>query len=640
MRDIVASIPQSVLKKAALISYLLLTVAGFIYCLHLPHNADTSWLMYIARKTYEGGALYIEYAETNPPLVVWLNMLAVSLSPSVTYDYPIYNGLAYLACIISLWMCYRLAKRAGYIKPNTSLLFVFALSSALLFLATNKEVFGQREHLFIVFCLPYVVYSIPSIFSRISLKSYQLVILGSWAAIGILLKPYFLILFIFIELYYLLLERRIHLSRLIIGMTIFLWGCLYVAISYMLYSVYFTEILPDLLRTYGEHSGGKSTIKRRLFHTTIPFLTLLPFFIYYYRASLNRDVVCAFTFLAATIAVCLTQFKGWIYSFYPIHAAIYFLIYCFYRRLTLDANTHDKKAAIIVGISIAISSILYQQYYAYNTLAITLLAIPLFAHLWAELFNARAQKSYVNALWLTYIALCSWFIIFLITDSLHDIRVYGPLVFAAVFLIAIIGWSFSFSLKDITSYRNSVLFYACFCMLITNPLYNFSRNHTRTALTERHIVMEITEAAKQYHPKSIYIFNANLYPAFPAFSMIGAEWGARYHHLWMFSRLYKYTNCKALPEYADIEERVLSNLESDLNRSRPDMLIFDTSTFKFISHRRRHGYYKCLARRPALKKLFRQYKKVKKLRFCEERRIRSCGYDIFLRKDLISQLNQ
>ena len=48
--------------------------------LHSPLKDDIAWLLYVARRWLAGKELYVDVIEVNPPLIIWLSALPLTLA--------------------------------------------------------------------------------------------------------------------------------------------------------------------------------------------------------------------------------------------------------------------------------------------------------------------------------------------------------------------------------------------------------------------------------------------------------------------------------------------------------------------------------------------------------------------------------
>jgi hypothetical protein len=144
-----------------------------------------------------GARLYIDVVEINPPLIIWLDTIPVALGHVLHVSSGvIYNAMTLGLVLASVCCCNSLLRRSLRDAPELRRTVVWALLFALLPLA--REDFGEREHLFLALALPYVLLTIQSIGGD-DIKPGVSLPVGIAAGIGIALKPYFVTLFVAIE---------------------------------------------------------------------------------------------------------------------------------------------------------------------------------------------------------------------------------------------------------------------------------------------------------------------------------------------------------------------------------------------------------------------------------------------------------
>lgn len=598
---------------------------------------DTGWLIYAARKVWEGKTLYVDLAETNPPLIIWYNMLAVMLSPGAQSDIYVYHMLT-LACIsLSVWASFRIAKKSGYINYRTGLYLIAGILAMLIVMSNDEWIFAQREYLFIVFCLPYMVYSNPLIFDKSKLGKTGLFLIGSWAAFGFLLKPYFLLLFAFVELYYLFRLKRVDLSRFFIGVTIFAWGLVYLGAVYVFAQAYYTEILPDLVRTYSAHRVSTMVIYRRFIYGCVPLVVILPYLISNPKLLRNNEVHYAFVLVLTGIGLIFSQYKGWEYTYFPYRLSIYFLICVCLKNSAVDIHrislrhrifNYAMAAAFAFGI-IAPDSITKE-----NPLLFFIVFIPLFINLLLEIAYGEkaptANKSWNTICLILHFVMLSLLIRFFVPNGLNYSIIVALLAMACC-IAAIFGNQIMASLRaDMSMHSAHMLRVMALLLVVLIPIYTYKYNSNKTPTMDRLIVSRLYKTLQKENPKTLYMFTANFYPGFPLANKLNVTWGTRYHHLWMAPAMYRHSNCKPLPELADVENRLFSNLAIDLTESQPDILLFDSSPKKFINRRTWYNYYRCMKQDPVLKGIFSNYRKIAQVNICIDiHSYLNCSYDVY-----------
>jgi hypothetical protein len=191
---------------------LLVFAAFFVAALYIQFtsliNHDTAWFLYSVDAFFEGGRLYQDiFFEVNPPLALYLTIPAVYVARVTGLFAPhVFTAYVFALIAISLWLVRHLltrqAGRSGSVRRGV-------LFSALLALVICPAAnFGQREHLMVILALPYMVLAAHRATGG-ACRPVAAVSIGLMAALGLALKPYFLLLPIALELYLLFVGRRL-----------------------------------------------------------------------------------------------------------------------------------------------------------------------------------------------------------------------------------------------------------------------------------------------------------------------------------------------------------------------------------------------------------------------------------------------
>lgn len=188
------------------------------------HNLDVVYHYEMGKYLLEGQKPYIDFTDMNFPTIWYLSTIPAAISNIVGNE-----SFTLLLCIIILTgVSFYFIQRIVYdnnvlIKTEKNFFLI-----VFLFVVSNFQAnsYGQREHLFFVMYLPYILRRTFSI----NEKKYGLsdTAIGCMAITGIMLKPYFVFAAIIVEI--ILFIRRNNLSKLHIhlfaGMAIgcFVWG--------------------------------------------------------------------------------------------------------------------------------------------------------------------------------------------------------------------------------------------------------------------------------------------------------------------------------------------------------------------------------------------------------------------------------
>jgi len=287
-----------------------------------PLNHDVAALLQFAQRMLHGERLYVDLIDINPPMVFWLDSLIVAVAEALRLS----TITCLTVCVLVLcgattiwttWLLNRLGDgRQGLGATLWPALIGFAL------IVYPMHSFGQREHLLLVFALPYTVAVAVRAGAGAPLGFGPQAAIALYALIGIMLKPYFALVPLALEL---IVLGQVGLARWARSPQpwLILFGCsLYVAAVGLFLPNYFRVIVPLVAQCYEQ--TDLAGFLRLLTQDQVPALLvpLIPLTVIAFRlpdARLSRSLVGLA--LAAT-AAGLAQGKGWDYQFFTARAAL------------------------------------------------------------------------------------------------------------------------------------------------------------------------------------------------------------------------------------------------------------------------------------------------------------------------------
>jgi MFS family permease len=302
---------------------LLTLVAGavLITAMRSPLKDDVAWLLYVARKWLEGQRLYEDLVEVNPPLIIWLYAIPAWLAKTLDIA-PKLIAIPFFAAMIlaaSAWSANLLAGRASIFERKIP---VFAAIATVLLALPGIE-FGQREHLLVAACLPYIVLYARELDGEPEPRLTGL-LAGILAGLGCALKPSYLLAIIAMEAVALI---RGHHSLRAAPFACFASAGLY-GLGVILFCPEFLEkAVPLALALYGGTDTPSLQIlwqsSRLIFGQAVIILlcwssttTLAR------RSTFKRHLLLALTaFAVAATVVFVLQGKSWFYHRLPATSA-------------------------------------------------------------------------------------------------------------------------------------------------------------------------------------------------------------------------------------------------------------------------------------------------------------------------------
>lgn len=196
---------------------LVLILLGLIFAYPYQINEDCALRIDLAQRVLEGKLPYVDFIDVTPPATTYLSVIPVLLAKLLSADVIFVFSMTVLALVAwSSWMVRKIVRRSGTVYDETQLgmmLFVWTLFSLLMF---KRGYFGEREHIFVLLFLPFLVVRWLRA-QDAEISSLTALIVGFAAGIGTCIKPYFVLVALVPELYWLLHSRKPGLFRPEIG---------------------------------------------------------------------------------------------------------------------------------------------------------------------------------------------------------------------------------------------------------------------------------------------------------------------------------------------------------------------------------------------------------------------------------------
>ncbi len=167
-------------------------------------NGDVAWFLNCSERVAAGAKLYVDIIDMNPPAVHYYGLPAVWIAKLFSvFDVPVFNASVLCLIAMSLWLSDRALRDSLQIgEPLRQIcllgLVYLELMTPLTFVLFSS--FGQREHLFIVCVILYVLQAIARD-KGLSRPRGDAIAAGILAGAGFLTKPYMLAVWIAIEAY-------------------------------------------------------------------------------------------------------------------------------------------------------------------------------------------------------------------------------------------------------------------------------------------------------------------------------------------------------------------------------------------------------------------------------------------------------
>ncbi|MFI5330656.1 MAG: hypothetical protein ACHQ2F_06430 [Desulfobaccales bacterium] len=317
-------------------------------------NKDVAWLLYAAQRLLEGAKLNIDIYEINPPISVYFNLPPALLSKYLSLPaIPVFYAYMMLVICISLLLCWHLTKLL-YKDYLTSRYYILVSMAFITTIWVNAHLqFGQREHITVVLLMPYLLAAIVRL-QRENLTLPIALAVGLLAGAGLSFKPFFLGVWILVEIYLVFSLKNLsplwRNENLII--TIFL--VLFMLALFIFQSNYL-KIGLLLGKYYLPYNNGYSSV---IFSKEVILWLLTGVVIcLFIKLNHNDKKAIILLYIASTgfLLSALVQQKGWPNHLYPLSASCLFILLLITYQLSVKYRISKKY--ILVGLYVIFSGL-------------------------------------------------------------------------------------------------------------------------------------------------------------------------------------------------------------------------------------------------------------------------------------------
>lgn len=299
-------------------------VSILIQLFSLP-GLDQTWFALMTRRMLDGVALYKDFFEPNMPLTPWLYAFPVWLAHQLSLP-PVVAVRLFTTGIIAamLPLCAYVLGHSSLWTHQQRRSLLLAIAAIFLLSPDPHTVFSQREHLLVIFILPYLLLNLPSV-QQESFPLWIRVGLGALAAIGFCLKPYFAIPWLGLLAYKLV---RMRTWKALFGPAEIAVGCLaaaYLAAVWIFVPQYF-GFIRIISQIYGDVGFIGETVADKicwLFALGLTGIVLAWSFGLFSidpASPYKGDLKYLLWLGTVTYIEALAQFKTWAYIPYPFIA--------------------------------------------------------------------------------------------------------------------------------------------------------------------------------------------------------------------------------------------------------------------------------------------------------------------------------
>ncbi|MCF8145006.1 MAG: hypothetical protein K9N21_13905 [Deltaproteobacteria bacterium] len=177
-----------------------LITAKFWYLTRTYMFMDPAQYLYAAELWWDGGSLYRDFVDTNPPFVIFFSLPPVLLSRLTSMAVDTALWIYSLSWIVLSLAILRVLLNRVWSVDSARIVHMFWFIMALVMLSPSDDVFGQREHMSLILLLPYLTAAALHEQGQ-PLGRGSAVWIGILASWGVLLKPYLAVVPCGVEIY-------------------------------------------------------------------------------------------------------------------------------------------------------------------------------------------------------------------------------------------------------------------------------------------------------------------------------------------------------------------------------------------------------------------------------------------------------
>lgn len=290
-------------------------------------NLDVSWLLIASERLLAGGTFLDDFFEVNWPMAIMIYCPGVWLSQLLGID--IYTGLVVFILVLIGGSVFAARQMLLRIIPEFPAATGFLTVAYAWILCFPHHFFGQREHLAMALYLPFVIAAAGRAAGRPLQSPVVEVGVSAAAAIGILIKPHFILLPAAVFIMRIVRERSWRVLRQPDVLTFLAFGIVYIA-SIILFYPGWIDVAKMALQVYSAYDKDWDALLRTVGTTTGLAVLIL---IGNRFSNLPLAAKSLVSHLGITVVVAsiifVLQRKGWSYQFLPAKFSLALLTLAF-----------------------------------------------------------------------------------------------------------------------------------------------------------------------------------------------------------------------------------------------------------------------------------------------------------------------
>lgn len=542
-------------------------------------NVDVGWFLEATQRMLEGGNYANDFFENNPPWILYLTLPPVLFSKTFAVN-PVLAILLYvfLFVFISLGISYHFLLKS-FAKSELYLARFLLVVLAFSFLVLPSFEFAQREHLFYILSMPYLLMMVQRVQSR-EVNFYLASTVGLLSGVVFILKPYFFITLFFVEFYYLV--RKKNIKAMIRPETIVILALLitYVVIIELYHRDYLATVLPIAVR-YCYYAVRRPLDLLFFNQYCITCYFFISFCLVSYK--FNRFRSLTLILLLAWIGFYfsyLIQQEDVYYRLFPAYAMslfIFLLAFASYLSTPIRHNyvyTWTMYLTLFIFIYLKRTTYLFDYY-------------PLFYPLSSFLFVTAIFIAVIYFLQTTVKLTFGFYKRFLILFFLMGSFIYGLTYHTELSELAALGIDFiaiiMYGCLLPSTYQDKkyyILFIFAGCVIVLLPFFQFL-SMLKITKDDKENIMTLVNYINDHIPqKSYYFFTTDI----PHVMEQRAQNASRFSFFWMLPGLvkksYHFKDKESYEQNNNDKKFFVDMVAEDLATKKPEWVFVDNSPKK------------------------------------------------------------
>jgi len=542
-------------------------------------NFDTGWFLEATERMLAGGNYANDFFENNPPWILYLTIPPVIFAKTFSINLTMAMRLyVFSFAIISLGLSYYFLLKI-FAKSDVYLARLLTIVLAFLFLVLPSFEFGQRENLFFILSMPYLLMMEQRLQDR-NVNFYLAVFVGLLGGLVFILKPYFLMTLFLVEFYYLIRKKNLKVVIRPETLTILALLIAYIVIIGLYHRDYLAVVLPIAARYC--YFGSRHLWSLLFFSQfcTVCYIFLLFCLISY---KLNRYKSLTVIFLLAWLGFFFSyaiQQEDVYYRLLPVYAmSILMFMLAFASYASTPIKYHPVYLwimyfALVVFIYLKKTTYLLDYYPLFHPMLSLVFVTTIFLMVLYLLQKNVKFTMRFYARFLTLFLLISCFVYGLFY-YINLTEFYA--LFVNLLIIVIYGCLIPSNNKN-KIYYISFIFVACVMVLL--PFFQFLAM-LEIAKNNKKDFVKLVNYINDNIPQKSYYFISTTIPNFLEFKANNAS---RFSFYWLLPGLvkqtYQFQDNETYKQYQKDKKFFIDMVAEDLAIKKPEWIFVDKSTLK------------------------------------------------------------